>query len=123
MHSGRRDLEVPLKIRFGRGSAIQLRVRMDECQILTLLGRKPGARWWRWIGGLRDRLLVGVPIQYRAEPIADSVEYTLHCAVVAVIRLGGDAAKKIIDVVQSQVHRDLRADRSRALQGSLHFRV
>lgn len=40
MDRGRRDREIPLDVRFGGRATQHTRVRIDERQVLTLLGRK-----------------------------------------------------------------------------------
>jgi len=80
---------------------MDLRVVVNERQILTLLRRDPrlGPPRCDLFGGR----LVGVLVKKIAEAIADSVQRTLHLGIVAMIRFGGYAPKKVVDVVQIQV--------------------
>lgn len=79
MHSRRRCLEVPLKIRLRWRCPMDLRVVVNERQILTLLRRELRRGPPRC--DLASRRLVGVLLEKMAEPIAESVEYPLDLAI------------------------------------------
>jgi hypothetical protein len=123
MHCRRRNLEIPLKIGLGWRCPMELRIPVNEGQILTLLRCKPGLQRGRGTDCLGDWRLVSELLQQGTEPIADRIERTLDFAVIAMIRFGRHAAKEVVDVVQIQVDDEPGADPGSLLEDFLDFRI
>jgi len=95
MHCRRRDLEIALKIGLSWRRSMELRVRVNEVQILTLLRREPRLQHRHWTEGPRRWLLVSESVQQCAEPTADGVEHTPDLAVLAMIRFSTTQPKRL----------------------------
>jgi hypothetical protein len=100
---------------------MDFRVPVNERQVLTLLHRE--LRLGPFYCDTFGRRLVGELVEKSAEPITDRVKNTLHLAIVAMIRLGGYAPKKIVNVVQIQADDEFRARWDRLLECACDFGI
>lgn len=102
---------------------MELRVRVNEGQILTLLRREPRLQHRHWTEGPRRWLLVSESVQQCAEPTADDVEHTPDLAVLAMIRFNRYATQEVVDVVQIQVDDEPGADHGGSAKGRVDVRI
>jgi hypothetical protein len=109
MNRGRRDLEIVAEVRFRWCPTVDLRVVVDEREILPLLGGIPGTLDGKREQQGSDKVFVRIGFLDLAKPIGEVVQPGLEPGIRAVVGLGRQMTKEIIEVVEGEVDRGRRS--------------